>query len=420
MAPIKIRHIVSYSSQDPKHSVENLLMENSIQPWLSCPQDRSRQLRVELQLDLACPIGYIDIGNSGSAFLQIDVGRSIWPLDKAFIALLPTTTLMSPADSRIMRNHRGVRMFKEGDFLEDAAKEKWDRLRVTCGQPFNKHEQFGLSFIRIRSPLNEEGENRRPAGGGPTLRTSSSIETQAGSSSPVSPPHPREKSTMDVEEPEVWSRIETTLREKLQKTSSLPPACVSRSARMLQLSAAKSRKRSQPITAPPSPPIPLHFGDSPVSSGSCPETLTSRLGPSQKEHVTPRACREQRMAEARRRRRAQTRNSERNLTPKRERDRPSTAQRPPETDTNTCPICAGHFPAGRLLTHAATCGEAPGLHVIALSTSDDDDWNDVWQGPAAPHRPAAAHGPVSWVQCPLCGFRFRDNEIEEHASRCGD
>ncbi|XP_075707400.1 protein XNDC1N isoform X2 [Rhinoderma darwinii] len=346
MAPIKIRHIVSYSSQDPKHSVENLLMENSIQPWLSCPQDRSRQLRVELQLDLACPIGYIDIGNSGSAFLQIDVGRSIWPLDKAFIALLPTTTLMSPADSRIMRNHRGVRMFKEGDFLEDAAKEKWDRLRVTCGQPFNKHEQFGLSFIRIRSPLNEEGENRRPAGGGPTLRTSSSIETQAGSSSPVSPPHPREKSTMDVEEPEVWSRIETTLREKLQKTSSLPPACVSRSARMLQLSAAKSRKRSQPITAPPSPPIPLHFGDSPVSSG--------------------------------------------------------------------------HFPAGRLLTHAATCGEAPGLHVIALSTSDDDDWNDVWQGPAAPHRPAAAHGPVSWVQCPLCGFRFRDNEIEEHASRCGD
>lgn len=201
------------------------------------------------------------------------------------------------------------------------------------------------------------------------------------------------------------------MEEKLQKTSSPPPACMSRSARMLQLSAAKCRKRSRPITAPPSPPIPPHGGDndSPMSSGSCPETLTTRLHPSQKEHVSGR--RRLKMVEARIRRRAQ--DSERHLTTRRERDSPRTAQRSPETATNICPICAGHFPGAHLPAHAATCGEVPGSHSIVLSSSDDD-CDDIWQRPAAPP------GPASWVPCPLCGFRFRDTEIEGHASTCGE
>ncbi len=37
------------------------------------------------------------------------------------------------------------------DFLLQAAEESWDRLRVTCTQPFNKRSQFGLSFLRIRT-----------------------------------------------------------------------------------------------------------------------------------------------------------------------------------------------------------------------------------------------------------------------------
>lgn len=48
--------------QDPKYPVENLLHEDSLRPWLSCPQDRSRQLKVELQLERASPIGYVDVG----------------------------------------------------------------------------------------------------------------------------------------------------------------------------------------------------------------------------------------------------------------------------------------------------------------------------------------------------------------------
>ncbi|OXB62450.1 hypothetical protein ASZ78_013794 [Callipepla squamata] len=116
MAPVKISHIVSFSSQDPRYPVENLLCPDGHQPWLSCPQERSRQLRVELQLERAVPIGYIDVGNWGCAFLQIDVGRSSWPLDRPYLTLVPSVALMTPADSKLDRNRCGVRMFKEGSF----------------------------------------------------------------------------------------------------------------------------------------------------------------------------------------------------------------------------------------------------------------------------------------------------------------
>uniref|UniRef100_A0A3B4DZX8 Transient receptor potential cation channel subfamily C member 2b n=1 Tax=Pygocentrus nattereri TaxID=42514 RepID=A0A3B4DZX8_PYGNA len=93
----------------------------------------------------------MDVGNYGSAFIQVDVGRSSWPLDHPYVTLLPTATLMSPADSRQGKGRQGVRMFKKADFLPQAAGESWDRLQVTCTQPFNKRSQFGLFFLRLRT-----------------------------------------------------------------------------------------------------------------------------------------------------------------------------------------------------------------------------------------------------------------------------
>ncbi|XP_063160834.1 protein XNDC1N [Candoia aspera] len=167
MAPLRIRCVVSFSSQDPKYPVDNLLLEENIQPWLCCPLDRSRQLKAELQLEQASCIGYIDVGNCGSAFLQIDVGRSSWPPDQNYLTLLPTTTLMMPADAKLNNNRSGVRMFKEGDLLASALAEKWDRVRLTCSQPFNRHAQFGLSFIRIRTPRDAENSQVDPAASSP-------------------------------------------------------------------------------------------------------------------------------------------------------------------------------------------------------------------------------------------------------------
>lgn len=52
-------------------------------------------------------------GNHGCAFLQIEVGRSSWPRDQPYLTLVPTVTLMTPADSKLDQNRCGVRMFKE-------------------------------------------------------------------------------------------------------------------------------------------------------------------------------------------------------------------------------------------------------------------------------------------------------------------
>ncbi|NWR35493.1 XRCC1 protein, partial [Tachuris rubrigastra] len=108
-------HIMSLlCMQIPKYPSENLLSESSVQPWLGCPQDRSRWLSMELQLERASPIGYVDIGNCGCAFLQIEVGRSSWLCDQLYLTLVPTITLMTPDDSKLGRNHCGVWMFKGG------------------------------------------------------------------------------------------------------------------------------------------------------------------------------------------------------------------------------------------------------------------------------------------------------------------
>lgn len=57
-------------------------------------------------------------GNFGSAFIQIDVGRSSWSLDHPYVTLLPTATLMIPADSRQGVGRQSVRMFKKGIVCE--------------------------------------------------------------------------------------------------------------------------------------------------------------------------------------------------------------------------------------------------------------------------------------------------------------
>ena len=48
------------------------------------------------------------------------------------------------------------RFFYAGDFLEDTKEARWDQIRVVVTQPFNFQMQFGLSFLRVFSFMNEE------------------------------------------------------------------------------------------------------------------------------------------------------------------------------------------------------------------------------------------------------------------------
>lgn len=69
---------------------------------------------LELLLRSLLLLFYSFKGNFGSAFIQVDVGRSSWPLDHPYASLLPAATLMSPSDCRCGTGKHTVRMFKKG------------------------------------------------------------------------------------------------------------------------------------------------------------------------------------------------------------------------------------------------------------------------------------------------------------------
>uniref|UniRef100_A0A8C8ZRX5 DNA-repair protein Xrcc1 N-terminal domain-containing protein n=1 Tax=Prolemur simus TaxID=1328070 RepID=A0A8C8ZRX5_PROSS len=387
MAPVKISHVVSFSSQDPKYPVENLLNPDSQRrPWLSCPRDKSGQLKVELQLERAVPIGYIDVGNCGCAFLQIDVGRSSWSLDRPFVTLLPATMLMSLADSKQGKNCSGVRMFKADDFLAPASEESWDRLRLTCSQPFTRHQSFGLSFLRVRSSLDSLDDPvmgpSTPASSG--LSQGSSDVQESGPSPWLANPSIRRTFFPD---PQTNTKKISELRNILTQ---LQPGGLGRSARMVLSATLRT----------------------PANMAS-PKNNHAEPGTSRPDSTEPRAEEQNSKNDVGRMKRQKVHdqrppsnsNSQPNRrgtarTWQRKQHRPR-AQSSGGRDSGQCPICAGSFSIESLPLHAATCGETSSSPYSSLSSPESSP-------------------PISWVQCPICQLQFSAREVEEHASVCGE
>ncbi|XP_072707128.1 protein XNDC1N isoform X1 [Ciconia boyciana] len=397
MAPVKISYVVSFSSQDPKYPVENLLREDSLRPWLGCPQDRSRQLRVELQLERASPIGYVDVGNCGCAFLQIEVGRSSWPLDRPYLTLVPSVALMTPADSKLDQNRCGVRMFKEADFLALAVGQKWDRLRLTCSQPFSRHSQFGLSFIRVRTPL--DPEHPRPPPPSPQGLEDAEPADGPWRSSPAF-------CQAFFPEPRSSSREEEQLKSRLRQLEpgAWSPARLSRPARMV-LSAAQSRAlRPRASTGTPGgdPELPAEDPGGPAVPGSARDVpaapTRARRQPDRGQRAPSPAGRS--LPAAPRRSGAGGRARARSHRERRAR-RGDSGGDSSHGETGVCPICSGRFSLDLLPVHASRCGE--------------EDPEAAWSS-----SPLAEASPDAWVSCPICELPFVTAEVERHASTCGE
>lgn len=56
---------------------------------------------------------------------------------------------MSPTESRSSSNANRVRFFDKSSLVESIASQKWDLVKILCTQPFNKHVQYGLSFVVV-------------------------------------------------------------------------------------------------------------------------------------------------------------------------------------------------------------------------------------------------------------------------------
>ncbi|XP_044521906.1 putative short transient receptor potential channel 2-like protein [Gracilinanus agilis] len=412
MAPVKISHVVSFSSQDSRYPVENLLdLNEPIRPWLSSPRDHSGQLKVELQLERAVPISYIDVGNCGCAFLQVDVGRSSWPPGTPFLTLLPMATLMSPADSKMGKNRAGVRMFKDGDFLASAASESWDRLRVTCSQPFNRQQSFGLMFLRVRSLLEPREEPESSQAPDQSQVEPSSQESQA---SPwLDSPAIRRTFFPD---PQPSLEQVTELRSRLQQ---LQPGALGRSAHMV-LSAAcralpstsKSRRCHQGETSP-----------NPTASSDVPEAEEQGSLEQNSKNESSRTKRQKLQNSGRRSPVASRPRQHRKVRPARQPPQPPQPQTSSDhgQESGRCPICAGSFSFEVLPLHAATCGETPPPQQASPSSSSSSSLSPFWTQ-ASPHSESSPESspPPAWVQCPICQYRFPAREVAWHASRCGE
>ncbi|KAK4299164.1 hypothetical protein Pmani_028541 [Petrolisthes manimaculis] len=149
MPPVRVKHVISFSSQDPKHTVEGLVRGRG--SWLSQVADKTSRLQADLQLGWATTISYIDVGNAGSVMVSVEVGRSSWPTSQPMVTLLPAASLVSPEEWRAGKNRNSVRMFKPDDLDKETRGEKWDKVRIICLQPFRKDGQFGLSLFRLHT-----------------------------------------------------------------------------------------------------------------------------------------------------------------------------------------------------------------------------------------------------------------------------
>ncbi|XP_060530345.1 DNA repair protein XRCC1 [Cylas formicarius] len=157
MPHIGIDRIVSFSSEDSAHAAKNLLSSDPAKKW-KCKTAGEKNAIVVLQFEQPTVITGVDIGNEHSAYIEILVSRST---SDDYKVLLVMSSFMTPLESRQSQNINKVRMFKTEDFSDPERNEKWDRVKIVCTQPFNRHVQYGLSFVRFYAST--EKDEMKPA-----------------------------------------------------------------------------------------------------------------------------------------------------------------------------------------------------------------------------------------------------------------
>ncbi|XP_071376435.1 DNA repair protein XRCC1 isoform X2 [Centroberyx affinis] len=151
MPEIKLKHVVSCSSEDNTHKADNLLSSDTYRKWKAA-RPGEKQTSVILQFEKEEQVHSIDIGNEGSAFIEVLVGNSSAVRDQDYEVLLVMSSFMSPTESRNGTNTNRVRFFGPNQLQKSTAQEKWDRVKIVCSQPYSKNIAYGVAFLKFHSP----------------------------------------------------------------------------------------------------------------------------------------------------------------------------------------------------------------------------------------------------------------------------
>ncbi|XP_012589111.1 PREDICTED: DNA repair protein XRCC1 isoform X2 [Condylura cristata] len=162
MPEIRLRHVVSCSSQDSTHCAGNLLKADTYRKWRAAKAGE-KTISVVLQLEKEEQIHSVDIGNDGAAFVEVLVGSSAGGAgEQDYEVLLVTSSFMSPSESRSGLNPNRVRIFGPDKLVRAAAEKRWDRVKIVCSQPYSKDSPYGLSFVRFHSPPDKDEVEASP------------------------------------------------------------------------------------------------------------------------------------------------------------------------------------------------------------------------------------------------------------------
>uniref|UniRef100_G1Q9S0 X-ray repair cross complementing 1 n=1 Tax=Myotis lucifugus TaxID=59463 RepID=G1Q9S0_MYOLU len=177
MPEIRLRHVVSCSSQDSTHCADNLLKADTYRKWRAAKAGE-KTISVVLQVTLPPPHLLVSagVGGSGNGFLEVRLGLvclgSTTPAQGSEV-LLVTSSFMSPSESRSGSNPNRVRLFGPEKLVRGAAEKRWDRVKIVCSQPYSKAPASGLAFDKA-SHFDEESDllqnskqtNKKQYGGG--------------------------------------------------------------------------------------------------------------------------------------------------------------------------------------------------------------------------------------------------------------
>uniref|UniRef100_A0A1B0G8Y1 BRCT domain-containing protein n=1 Tax=Glossina morsitans morsitans TaxID=37546 RepID=A0A1B0G8Y1_GLOMM len=145
------------SSEDQVHVAENLIKGQAGKKWKT-KLAGEKQAYVILEMKEAQQICGIDIGNEHSAFVEVLVGKTSCTATD-FMEILITCSFMTPVESKNSTNINRVRCFNQDALVPAAAASKWSLVKIVCTQPFNRHVQYGLAFIKLHVIDNSTEKN---------------------------------------------------------------------------------------------------------------------------------------------------------------------------------------------------------------------------------------------------------------------
>ncbi|XP_034474692.1 DNA repair protein XRCC1 [Drosophila innubila] len=148
------------SSEDAVHSAVNLLKENAGKKWKT-QSTGEKAAHIILEFEEPQQITGIDIGNEHSAFVEVLVSKTGCQQDD-FKEMLLSSSFMTPIESKNSSNVNRVRCFSSDALSITTLPDKWKLVKIVCTQPFNKHVQYGLSFIKMHVSSSTAAAKAKP------------------------------------------------------------------------------------------------------------------------------------------------------------------------------------------------------------------------------------------------------------------